>query len=383
MTTYENLPPRQKSQRLLAKAKARTQESQTLENMVTISNPVMTDLYPGLNDITDAFEAFPMELVRYFTLIKEIDAKCVNTVPYLKAYITKFLVMEKAHPKRERLLTLIRDLIKELMPCMEEKMQVATLAADTVRKHLNRIDDDFVLIERDEIPANIRIGPLDHPAILSDSKLADPAKSAQAQRSELRRETLAAKKANQTGDDEESAGTSTPAPTSSRKTVKTTARTAGKEPVFQTTPTIVAPVPNAVSGKKRKTAATNTHNGSNNHSSTGDGNSRFTEPPELEESRPLSPPNAKRRQTSKKKGVNGPGALERDEDGLDAEDAGPSTPSHEPVYCYCQQVSYGEMVACDGSGCVIEWFHLPCTGLNAPPKGKWYCNDCKAKMKKR
>ncbi|CAO3633581.1 unnamed protein product [Cunninghamella blakesleeana] len=54
---------------------------------------------------------------------------------------------------------------------------------------------------------------------------------------------------------------------------------------------------------------------------------------------------------------------------------------NEPVYCYCQQVSYGEMVACDNDECDIEWFHIECVGLKAPPKGKWYCKNCIAKMK--
>lgn len=48
----------------------------------------------------------------------------------------------------------------------------------------------------------------------------------------------------------------------------------------------------------------------------------------------------------------------------------------EPLYCFCQQVSYGEMVACDGENCPFEWFHMDCVGLEEPPKGAWYCEDC-------
>src|SRR5271167_4913251 len=50
------------------------------------------------------------------------------------------------------------------------------------------------------------------------------------------------------------------------------------------------------------------------------------------------------------------------------------------VYCFCQQVSFGEMVACDNENCEREWFHLPCVGLASPPQGKWYCDDCLGKM---
>jgi hypothetical protein len=54
----------------------------------------------------------------------------------------------------------------------------------------------------------------------------------------------------------------------------------------------------------------------------------------------------------------------------------------EPRYCYCDEVSYGEMVACDNENCVRQWFHLRCVGLKeAPTTAKWYCNECKATMK--
>ena len=39
----------------------------------------------------------------------------------------------------------------------------------------------------------------------------------------------------------------------------------------------------------------------------------------------------------------------------------------EPRYCYCNEVSYGEMVGCDGDECQKEWFHLSCVGLARAP----------------
>ena len=39
----------------------------------------------------------------------------------------------------------------------------------------------------------------------------------------------------------------------------------------------------------------------------------------------------------------------------------------EPRYCYCNGVSYGEMVGCDGDECQKEWFHLDCVGLAKAP----------------
>ncbi|KAJ5334229.1 Zinc finger PHD-finger [Penicillium brevicompactum] len=39
----------------------------------------------------------------------------------------------------------------------------------------------------------------------------------------------------------------------------------------------------------------------------------------------------------------------------------------EPRYCYCNEISFGEMVACDNDACPREWFHLSCVGLTKPP----------------
>ena len=53
------------------------------------------------------------------------------------------------------------------------------------------------------------------------------------------------------------------------------------------------------------------------------------------------------------------------------------------LYCFCQSVSYGEMVACDGENCKFEWFHYSCVNLKEPPKGAWFCPDCRQQMSKR
>ncbi|KAH7021180.1 uncharacterized protein B0I36DRAFT_367616 [Microdochium trichocladiopsis] len=55
----------------------------------------------------------------------------------------------------------------------------------------------------------------------------------------------------------------------------------------------------------------------------------------------------------------------------------------EPLYCYCNNVSYGEMVACDAENCEKEWFHLGCVGLKAAPSQNttWYCDNCKDRQK--
>jgi hypothetical protein len=44
----------------------------------------------------------------------------------------------------------------------------------------------------------------------------------------------------------------------------------------------------------------------------------------------------------------------------------------------CNNVSYGEMIACDNPDCIVEWFHYTCVNVTQQPKGKWYCPQCRA-----
>lgn len=49
----------------------------------------------------------------------------------------------------------------------------------------------------------------------------------------------------------------------------------------------------------------------------------------------------------------------------------------EPIYCYCQRVSFGKMIACENEQCEGgEWFHFECLGVTSAPRGKWWCEVC-------
>ncbi|GMS84168.1 hypothetical protein PENTCL1PPCAC_6343 [Pristionchus entomophagus] len=52
----------------------------------------------------------------------------------------------------------------------------------------------------------------------------------------------------------------------------------------------------------------------------------------------------------------------------------------ERPWCFCNEKSYGGMVACDNKECPYEWFHWPCVGLDAAPRGKWFCPHCEEKL---
>ena len=62
------------------------------------------------------------------------------------------------------------------------------------------------------------------------------------------------------------------------------------------------------------------------------------------------------------------------------EGSSPMPTGDEPRYCYCNDVSYGDMVACDRTGCPREWFHLSCLNMDKAPSNrtKWFCSaECK------
>ncbi len=190
----------------------RSQRNSGRQGLETRGRQKPVDLYPGINDLADVLEALPVDIVRYFTLLREINAKCVSAAPKLTEMIKLFLSIpvsqvhlppepteeqikksEEINRGREELLAQIRGLIRELMPCLEEKMHVASVATDAIARHLSRMDYDYDIIREGEIPEMVQYGPKEHPAYKPENKA--PEKSAPAARSEVRREAMAAKKA--------------------------------------------------------------------------------------------------------------------------------------------------------------------------------------------
>ena len=68
-----------------------------------------------------------------------------------------------------------------------------------------------------------------------------------------------------------------------------------------------------------------------------------------------------------------------DEDMVDIDD---EEGGDDKKYCTCQNVSFGDMVACDNESCPYEWFHWSCVGLKSEPVGTWICPVCTKNMKK-
>lgn len=47
------------------------------------------------------------------------------------------------------------------------------------------------------------------------------------------------------------------------------------------------------------------------------------------------------------------------------------------LYCFCQKVSFGDMVGCDNDNCKYQWFHWGCVNLKHEPEGEWLCPSCR------
>lgn len=275
---------------------------------------IPANLYPGLNDIVDALEQFPLETSRYLTLLHEIDAKCVHSTPSLNDKIDAFAAVERQDVDKKELLAQMNGLFEELMPSLEEKMHVSSIMLESLQRLTTRLELAYeIAIRNQEIPSSLRLGADNHPAMHLHHELMEKidAKSngsGPALRSESRRDAMGA--------------------------------------------------------GKRQVAS------------------------DLADDGAFSDFDVPRRST----GSNGPADLRKRKrranvstSPLSKDDAAPRDPDSklrtneygEILYCYCNQVAYGEMVGCDGANCELEWFHLPCIHLDHIPKGKWYCDDCK------
>lgn len=244
--------------------------------------------YAALNDFADAIEALPSDLVRNFTLLREVDSKTVLLQTELISEIKQFLaILPFPYSQRgaaQEKLRRIKELIVQGFAYSDEKVSVASTAADVVLKHMIRLDRDFTMLES-EIPAYVREGSPPAQITTTVAAIRNAPKRVEAS---TPKKTAAHRAANGTALREE---TATPQPVISRHGRQSKPRRRSMSPV------------------------------------------------------PL------------------PRLAVQNED--------------EPTYCYCNQVSYGEMVACDGVDCEREWFHLACVNLSAPPKGSWFCDACK------
>ncbi|CAH01649.1 Pho23p [Kluyveromyces lactis] len=382
------------------------------------------NLYPGLNDISDVLEEVPLDVSRYMTLLYEIDAKCVNIIPELNKCIKGFLGGRNVPDESKVPLRVINQWFQELIPSLEEKMHVSSIAYDSLERLTDRLELAYeVAISNQEIPEKLRLGNDNHPAMHLHRELMAKVesnvmtKSQQALKSESRREAMAAKKTtggtavqggNAAGTANSGSVGSTAGSTSTSGTGASTA-VAGSEPVVAAvgshgnapnqganTQTNGHNRSSTMAGHKNGNAHNHNHN-DNSHSHADDiqpantkkrrNNNGTTTVSTSSSNNNNSSANSTAAQRRNKKRVNttaaNNGVTGSNTTAVNAVNASNKYQNRpkineygEALYCYCNQVAYGEMVGCDGENCQLEWFHLPCIGLETLPKGKWYCDDC-------
>lgn len=274
-----------------------------------------------LDDYIDTIEAVPLDLQRNFTLMRELDGYAQDLMENVSKEAICLIDNIKDMDANVRLdkLKNLTTVLTETLKRGEEKVALAKSTFDAVDRHCNRLDADLVKFEEDQTVGESRITTL--PGLQPSARsLKEGADVRERATKRLERERKEVKGERKI--------------TKKRKTVKETGVN-GTPPPAPARSQAIKESKSLKNLDKDKTK--NTYNTGKN----GNGKPKTVVPADL----PIDP--------------------------------------NEPLYCYCQQVSYGEMVACDNTDCEIEWFHLACVDLKTVPKGKWYCKDCLQKMKGR
>ena len=335
--------------------------------------------YAALNDFCDAIEALPNDLVRNFTLLREVDSKTVALQTQLIEEIRAFmdaLPVENPVPRSssdaaggdqvagdqvddaaddsitatklksaERLVR-IKELIMQGFAYSDEKVSVASAAADVVSRHMLRLDRDFSQLEESEIPLHLREGTPPPRITTVQAAIRNAPKRIDA----TPKKGAAVSGGNGT-QGESSRG-----------------RSGGVHPAIGYRDDPGNASVGITTGHSTTTGSHHHHTTATNTSTTNNNNNGKSGEDKVTVSRTGRQSKPRRRSLS---------PLLPAKVAAQAEAAIANAGEDEPTYCYCEQVSYGEMVACDGDDCEREWFHLACVNLTSPPKGSWFCDACK------
>lgn len=311
------------------KCSNKPQEGTILAN----SNQVNMDTSTVLEKYTQDLSNLPLE-VRH--LLEEIKSKDVQVSEARKRYQTRDHQLHKfirtngtltKHPKEDQLYSKIEEDMKLVQKLQKEKILLANTALFLISKHLYHFETDIAKLERDEL-----LPPLEHPIELTEVSKDEYAKSLN-------------------GFSDSASATPTPRNGSSATPVAETVKKIQKKKL-------------SVKGASSSLA----------QSSSASRQVKRLRSEEIEDPLPYEGGSL---------AFNGNVAMSinsaADANGPNGEDADNN------LYCFCQRVSFGEMIGCDNEDCKYEWFHWSCVGITSPPKDDeiWYCPDCASKMEKR
>lgn len=354
-------------------------------------------VYPGLNDFSDVLEAIPQAIGGHLTNLKEVKAKCGSIGLKVGNEIKSYF--QNRNPESLRQISVILD---TLLPAIGQKMHIAALAAEQVSHQFDRLDIDYRMIREHEVPESVQVQHND-PAFIEIV----PQERQASIRSQARREAREAREAKRAIQQQESRS----ATTSNTLEVPLTAAAGRRGRGRNATPQILV---NALPAEPLRDAQVHLNHTDRlaededvlstpvqqdkmesfaeedvkpdpraRHADEREPKLRASQLPPV-----VMPLLEKELNSDEPPGVTKNTPKSAEEGGADViigmkRKRGSAPKSSEPVYCYCQRGSFGEMVGCDGPHCEREWFHLGCIGLSALPKGQWFCEECRAKLRRR
>ncbi|KAI3656096.1 hypothetical protein MP638_000632 [Amoeboaphelidium occidentale] len=313
-----------------------------------------------LEDWMDTIESLPLDLQRNFTLLRELDAEAQGKDSYLllRSDLDSFIDLLKdvddmtkeflgkastvTEDKRRKMLKSLEESFNNVLKHGESKVTLAIQTYDMVDKQIRRLDDDLIRFEEELTMTGPRIAAPHH---LQQQGNANNKRS--------------------NGDTRKAKRRNVAQPT---VTVSAPSAPASVKRERRTFNSLQATVDNDMEEDEQQPATVKSTGASTSkeqnitHSlSTLGGQASVSDSIQPHHAPSVAIP-----------AVTKPTASSKPE-------AANENDPNEPTYCICNQVSYGAMVGCDNPECDIEWFHYECVGLDAPPKGKWYCSDCKDK----
>lgn len=271
--------------------------------------------------------ALPHDAQRILTRLREQEA--LNQERQVELFRSVSQVLKIKSPKREDL----EDIRKHLMATLDisaEKVALAQSLHQTVQYHVGHLEDEICCFE-EEVRLARKYGELeDEMDMTADEGEDEDEDENRGEKGDEGKNKVKGEKANGNGDDKRNSGEGT---TKKAKVVPSPAQP-NNNGQHTTSPT-------------RRRPRRSDPNIKSDNMSNGSKNELLSDA-----TNPKSP--------------------KQNASGITAGDL-------EPTYCYCNQVSFGEMIGCDNPDCELEWFHYGCVGLTAPPPGKWYCPDCSAR----
>ncbi|EGO05293.1 hypothetical protein SERLA73DRAFT_149470 [Serpula lacrymans var. lacrymans S7.3] len=393
-----------------------------------------------LSEYTHSLDSLPLDLSRNFADLRELDAVLSSSVASITGKIQKLtrMIEENTSPKQERLFLLaeIAEEATRLKLGGEDKIRVASQAADNLKGHTGHMTallshipalDMSILNRKTTYPHVAPRSFMPHTTMESGRRRRGAYSSLLASAPDF---SPAKRKRQPRDDDLDGGGSKSPRKDRSGDATTQRARNGARarkpERAISPAESMVSVISHNVT-QNTQTAANNSRSGAQ-HASGRAGNASgtnkrtrpsasnhqdndtpseatsaarrdiFNAPPSSSVSHPSLPlrgvnvydlPSGHAIPPSEWAGPLPPGQLE-----------GPGTPvvaaaaadalteagdgdgeGDDRTYCFCDGISYGEMIACDDASCEREWFHLACIGLSVPPDGTWYCEVCRNKQR--